>query len=582
MLFIIVDDLNTDQAKFGNTAVHTPNIDKLAEEGIQFTNAQCSWPVCGPSRASLMTGTYPETNGVMNLKTKLRVPSPDIVTIPQYLQEIGYTTEAVGKIYDPRCIDNQYDYPTSWSTPYSIDYSYPAEYGPFIKAQYRVPFPNDYKKGPLTEKGPEGVDDDGYIDGQIAIDAISRINSYKNSNKPFFLSVGFKKPHTPFIAPKKYWDMYNINDIEIAPYQKLPEGTTDIAMNNDNSEVKNYDDVRLLTVDQDKGDFTSSVTINGETFTKVLPEEKQKELILGYYAAISYIDAQIGMVIHALEENGLKDNTLIIFTSDHGFTLGDSGMWAKHNILNNTSNVPFIIVDPSREAGIEPRAVQLVDIFPTICDWLNIKDLEQFQGNSMLSPISSEDDFPGNLAMTRFKKQGKNGYSFKRNNYRYTLWTKQSAKTDSYSSMVPQVEEFYKYESNTGQQVERENIINSATGVDKANLNEIKAEVEKWWNAYNKKHVNESEIPDDPYLSENTNDIKTKYNLYPNPSDKEVTVYGDFHKNSIIKIYALNGEEIMEKKITKNTDSYKLNISTLSKGTYVVSVNGISNTLIKK
>jgi len=248
VLFIIVDDLNTDQAKFGNTAVHTPNIDKLAEEGIQFTNAQCSWPVCGPSRASLMTGTYPETNGVMNLKTKLRVPSPDIVTIPQYLQEIGYTTEAVGKIYDPRCIDNQYDYPTSWSTPYSIDYSYPAEYGPFVKAQYRVPFPNDYKKGPLTEKGPEGVDDDGYIDGQIAIDAISRINSYKNSNKPFFLSVGFKKPHTPFIAPKKYWDMYNINDIEIAPYQKLPEGTTDIAMNNDNSEVKNYDDVKNLIV----------------------------------------------------------------------------------------------------------------------------------------------------------------------------------------------------------------------------------------------------------------------------------------------------------------------------------------------
>ncbi|MCK5906509.1 MAG: sulfatase, partial [Flavobacteriales bacterium] len=386
VLLIVVDDLNTDQASFGNSAVHTPNIDALAQEGIQFTNTQCSWPVCGASRASFTTGTYPETNGVMNLSTELRDVSPNIVTIPQYLKEIGYTSEAVGKIYDPRCIDDAYDYPTSWSTPYNKNYTYPEEYGPFVKGQYRVPFPANYTKGPSTEKGPDGVLDDGYSDGQIALDAVNRLNNYKNSSKPFFLAVGFRKPHTPFISPKKYWDMYDINNIDISSFQALPVGTTEIAMNNDNSEIKGYDDVRLLTSDQTKGgDFTSSVTIDGQTFNKVLQENKQKELIMGYYATVSYIDAQIGIVMKALEDNGLKDNTLVIFTSDHGFTLGDNGMWAKHNILNNTSNVPFIIVDPNRGAGIEPRAVQLIDIFPTICDWLNIKDLEQFQGNSMLS-----------------------------------------------------------------------------------------------------------------------------------------------------------------------------------------------------
>ena len=494
VLLIVVDDLNTDQASFGNAAVHTPNIDALAQEGIQFTNTQCSWPVCGASRASFTTGTYPETNGVMNLSTELRDVSPNIVTIPQYLKEIGYTSEAVGKIYDPRCIDSQYDYPTSWSTPYNKNYTYPAKYGPFVKGQYRVAFPDTYTKGPSTEKGPDGVLDDGYSDGQIALDAVNRLNNYKNSSEPFFLAVGFRKPHTPFISPKKYWDMYDINNIDMSSYQTLPVGTTDIALNNNSSEIKGYDDVRLLTSDQTKnGDFTSSITIDGLTFDKVLQENKQKELIMGYYATVSYIDAQIGIVMKALEDNGLKENTLVIFTSDHGFSLGDNGMWAKHHILNNTSNVPFIIVDPNRGPGIEPRAVQLIDIFPTICDWLNIKDLEQFQGNSMLSPVPNDAVFPANLAMTRFKKDGKIGYSFKRDNYRYTLWTKESAKLDKYTDMVPVVEELYKYDSNLSQEADLVNLINDASEKDK--LDEIKAEVKVWWNAYNNNHVNASDIP---------------------------------------------------------------------------------------
>ena len=581
ILFIIVDDLNTDEAAFGNTAVYTPNIDLLAQEGIQFTNTQCSWPVCGASRASFTTGTYPETNGVMNLSTKIRDVSPNIVTIPQYLKEIGYTSEAVGKIYDHRCIDEDYDYPTSWSTPYNKNYTYPAEYGPFVKGQYRVPFPEEYIKGPSTEKGPEGVLDDGYGDGQVALDAVARLEKFKKGDKPFFLAVGFRKPHTPFISPKKYWDMYDINNIDISSYQALPVGTSNLALNNNNGEIKGYDDVRLLTSDQTtSGEFTASITIDGKTFDKVLQEDKQKELIMGYYAAISYIDAQIGIVMKSLEDNGFKDNTLVIFTSDHGFTLGDNGMWAKHNILNNTSHVPFIIVDPSRGASIEPRAVQLIDIFPTICDWLNIKDLEQFQGNSMLSPVPSDAVFPANLAMTRFKKSGKIGYSFKRDNYRYTLWTRQSAKLDKYSTMVPVEEELYKYDSNLSQEADLVNLINDPSEKDK--LDEIKAQVEIWWNAYNNNHVNESEIPENPDLSESMIDTKINYSIFPNPTNKKITIFGNFEKNTTIKVYALNGKEIMKKNIYKNTEKYNLNISTLKVGTYVISINGINYTLVKE
>ena len=577
VLLIIVDDLNTDQAAFGNAAVHTPNIDALAQEGIQFTNTQCSWPVCGASRASFTTGTYPETNGVMNLSTELRDVSPNIVTIPQYLKEIGYTSEAVGKIYDPRCIDSNYDYPISWSTPYSKDYTYPAKYGPFVKGQYRVAFPGSYKKGPSTEKGPDGVLDDGYNDGQIALDAVSRLDNFKNSSNPFFLAVGFKKPHTPFIAPKKYWDMYDINNIEIAPYQKLPVGTTDIAFSSSN-EIKGYDDVRLLTSDQTKsGDFTSSITIDGQTFNNVLQENKQKELIMGYYSAISYIDAQIGIVMQALEDNGLKDNTLVIFTSDHGFTLGDNGMWAKHNILNNTSNVPFIILDPNRGASIEARAVQLIDIFPTICDWLNIDDLDQFQGNSMLSPVPVDAIFPANLAMTRFKSSGKIGYSFKRDNYRYTLWTKQSAKLDNYSTMIPVEEELYKYDSNLSQKADLVNLINDAS--EKSKLDEIKVEVEKWWNAYRNNHTNESTIPP---LSNEEFDSQSKFTIFPNPSFDFINISGDVVGECSIIVRTMGGRKVIEKSVNnRNNTVLSINISSLPKGVYAISVNGVSYKLLK-
>ncbi len=570
VLLIIVDDLNTDESSYGNTNVITPNMDKLSQQGIQFTNVHCSYPVCGPSRASFLTGTYPETNGVINLKTLLRDVSPDIVTLPQYLKHKGYITSGVGKVFDPRSVDDQHD-EVSWSVPYTKpgSYTYPSEYGPFVKGQYRV------KADQSTEKGPEGVDDDGYVDGQIALDAIDKLNDFKDRSEPFFLSVGFKKPHLPFIAPKKYWDLYNLNNIAVSDYQTLPVGTGDIAFSI-SGEFKGYLDIKpYLDGDQGKKDnFTS--TVNG--FQQVLDESKQKEITLAYYATVSYIDAQIGKVIDALEANGQKENTLIILTSDHGFKLGDHNIWGKHNLLQNATQIPFVLIDPSKTNGVENRAIQLIDLFPTICELVDLPMLEQFQGNSIFSN-ENELTFPMNLSVSYYRSDGKKGYSFKRDNFRYTLWTKQTPMNDKYEDIEIFAEELYEYPNGDLQYIERTNLINEPAYQNK--LSEIKTEVEKWWIAYNNNHKNYSDI--DGVLAIHDNHLSDKMNIiYPNPVGNQITIHGEFHKETRVKLYNLQGKLILQKiPYIIHLNAIELDVHHINSGIYILKVNNKSYKLIK-
>ncbi|RUA06888.1 MAG: hypothetical protein DSY82_09035 [Flavobacteriia bacterium] len=570
VLLIIVDDLNTDEASFGNDAVITPHIDQLSQEGIRFTNVQTSYPVCGPSRASFLTGTYPETNGVINLKVQLREVSPDIVSLPQYLKHKGYITSAVGKVFDPRNVDDDHD-GISWSVQYPnpSQYTYPAEYGSFVKGQYRV------LADQSTEKGPTGVDDDGYVDGQIALDAINKLNSFKDQDKPFFLSVGFKKPHLPFIAPEKYWNLYNINNIEVTAYQQLPEGTNNIAFST-SGEFKNYLDIKAyLDGDQGKNDnFTS--TVNG--FEKVLDESKQKETILAYYAAISYIDAQIGKVVDALEKNGQKNNTIIILTSDHGFKLGDHNIWGKHNLLQNATQVPFIIIDPSRNSGVENRAVQLIDLFPSICRMLDLPLLEQFQGNSYFTDESAETTFPLGLAVSFYRHEGKKGYSFKKDRYRYTLWTKQTPMENTYDEVVAFAEELYEYPENNLHFIERKNLISDPAYQDI--LSNIKREVEKWWHAYNQNHKNHSDI-DGILAVDDYNKLDDIENIYPNPAKEIINIKGNFNKDIYLKLYNLKGKTVSEKlNYINKTDRIELNIQNIESGIYILRINNKTFKLI--
>ncbi|MBD0405457.1 sulfatase-like hydrolase/transferase [Flammeovirga sp. EKP202] len=483
ILFIMVDDLNTDLTAFGNEEVITPTFDQLSQQGIQYANAQCSYPVCGPSRASFLTGTYPERNGITNLTLKLEETAPNLTTLPQYLALNGYRTAAVGKVFDPRNVDDGHN-TTSWTDDYKDPnhYDYPEEYGDFVSGNnYRV------EAGVSYEKGPEGVGDDGYQDGQFTLEAIKVMNKFSVTEQPFFLSVGFKKPHLPFVAPQKYFDLYEGKTITLANYQKLPEGTDSIAYKAP-SELLGYKDIPQTWEDIYKD------------AEKVLNLEKQRELLTAYYACASYIDAQIGMLVDHLEAIGEKDNTLIIVSSDHGFNLGDHNMWGKHNLLQNSAQVPLIIIDPSERLKESERAVQLIDLYPTICDYAYLPKPTFLQGNSLYHNDEEERAYPLDLAVTYYKRNGKNGYSFKKGNERYTLWTSNKEMTPlnvPYSEVTAFHEEFYIYENS--QAIETINEVNNAEYSNKIAL--LKQDVEQWWNQYyatNEERVNGNLIKTNP------------------------------------------------------------------------------------
>ncbi|NLR91119.1 sulfatase-like hydrolase/transferase [Flammeovirga agarivorans] len=466
VLFIVVDDLNTDLFSFGNTEVITPNFDRLAQEGIQYQNAQCSYPVCGPSRASMLTGTYPERNGVTNLSTLLDDESPELTTLPELLKDNGYNTAAIGKVFDPRNVDDAHN-GDSWTEAYKDpnSYDYPQEYGDFVQgSKYRV------QSGTSFEVGPDNVGDDGYQDGQFANHAMNYIEHMGNQDQPFFLAVGFKKPHLPFIAPKEYFDLYENAELSLASIQGLPEGTADFVQKAP-TEIKGYSDIPQEW----------SETYNG--YSQVLELQKQRDLIKAYYACASYIDAQIGKVIDKLEETGQKENTLVIITSDHGFNLGDHNMWGKHNLLQNAAQVPMIVIDPSNNLRSSNRSVQLIDLYPTICDYTSIDKPEFLQGNSLFHDDTDATYYPMDLAVTFYKTDGSNGYSFKRGNERYTLWTDRKTMTPAgveFEDITIRHEEYYRYSN--AQELESSNAINNSAYQN--NIQELRDLAAVWWNKY--------------------------------------------------------------------------------------------------
>ncbi len=215
VLFIAIDDLKPLLNCYGENFAKTPAIDLLANKGTVFNNAHCQWAVSGPSRASLLTGKTTDVTGVQNLSTLLRDVTPNIITLPQYFKNLGYTSAAAGKVFDPRSVDNGHD-AISWSIPYIKSYEYPAEYGDFVGGtKYRV------LDKTVTEKGPVGVKFDGYTDGQICLDALGKLDDFADSGENFFLAVGFKKPHIPFVAPAEYWNLYNREDIMCLPLFRI-------------------------------------------------------------------------------------------------------------------------------------------------------------------------------------------------------------------------------------------------------------------------------------------------------------------------------------------------------------------------
>ena len=446
ILFIAVDDLKPELGCYGNKLIKTPNIDRLAKMGTVFMNNYCQQAVCGPTRASLMTGMRPDVTKVWDLKTQMRDMNPDIVTLPQYLITQGYTTSGIGKIFHPSSAIKKVD-PVSWSIPYleAKEGDFANGLGLPANAQYQKPenkalFPPKEKgqpkvkkeddgddETPLTVKGPSSecidVPDNAYNDGVYALKAKKQLIELTKAGKPFFMAVGFHKPHLPFVAPKKYWDLYKREDMPIAPSQEHSKDGPLIAYHK-SGELRNYIDIPEFA------------TLPGEDLRIGLKIDKQKELIHGYYAAVSYTDAQIGILLNTLESLGTLNNTIIVLWGDHGWHLGDHDLWEKHTNFEQATRSPLIIAAPGMKPGKSTSPTEHVDIFPTICNLAAVPVPTQLQGKS-LKPVMldnkakvkefSVSQYPRKLQKEEVKKKGYDdnkimGYSLRTDKYRFTIW----------------------------------------------------------------------------------------------------------------------------------------------------------------
>lgn len=460
VLFIAVDDLKPLLGCYGDKIAKTPTIDALAQRGCLFTNAYCQQAISGPTRASLLTGVSPDQTKVWDLKTQLRDQCPNIVTLPQYFKKYNYDVVGYGKIYDPRTVDKGYD-SVSWSKPYVIGIPFlNAAYGKPLMSHYQSPilkekFENIYKEA--KTKGLKGykakryaykqikmsteciaIPDDAYLDGAIAKGAVDYLENYKG-NKPFFLAVGFKKPHLPFCAPKKYWDLYKREEMPLAVYRKRSKNGPSIAYHK-SGELRNYSDIPSLISFNDVNNL-------------VLPDEKARELIHGYYACVSYMDAQLAKVIKVLKEKGLDKNTIIVFWGDHGWHLGDHGLWNKHSNFEQATHVPMLIVDPSSKKRRVSHPVAFLDIYPTLCRMTGLPVASYLEGQD-LSSIVFGDTKATNLSpyvVSQYPRGKRMGYSIRTQQYRYTVWVNWKNKKTIPNDVF--AEELYDYKNDPNETI---------------------------------------------------------------------------------------------------------------------------------
>ena len=339
VLLICVDDLKPLLGCYGDPFAKTPNLDKLATRAVVMEAAYCNQAICAPSRNALMTGLRPQTLGIYNLGTNFRQARPDATTLSQYFRKHGHRTEALGKIYHAG--HGNGDDAASWEVPH---------FSPWKVGAYQLP-ENRPARGTKHAKGPAfesaDVPDTAYPDGVLAAEAIRRLTAAKaRSGTPFFIGLGFSKPHLPFCAPKKYWDIHDPARLPLATVTEPPAGAPPFAPQF-GAELRSY----------------SGIPAQG-----ALPEDLQRTLVHGYYAATSYVDAQLGLVLDTLDELDLTRNTIIVLWGDHGFHLGDHGMWCKHTNYEQAARIPLMIAAPGIMPARTAALVETVDIYPTLCE----------------------------------------------------------------------------------------------------------------------------------------------------------------------------------------------------------------------
>lgn len=394
VLFIITDDLNCDLGSYGHYLVKSPNLDSLSREGVQFENAHTQFPLCGPSRASIMTGLYPDQTKLKHNRIYLRQTIPYVTTIGERFRQEGYNSVRIGKIYH---YDNPGDIGTSsFDDVYTWDYTF-NPYGRDKKEEYNINtlVPNRYG-GTLSWLATEGTDEE-QTDGMSATIASDLLEQFAKNNQKFFLAVGLFRPHTPFVAPQKYFDLYPKDLIE------LPTVTPE-----------DY----LETIPA-----SARRTIRAIKNQIDLEDDVSKTIIQAYYATISFVDAQIGRILDKLKETGLEDNTIVVFTSDHGYHMREHGHWQKMTLFENATRVPLIISGPSVEKGLNKSPVELVDLYPTLMDLVGFETPTFVSGKSLEPILSGTSERIRNSALTQIH----GGYSLKTDRYRLTQWGNQSS-----------------------------------------------------------------------------------------------------------------------------------------------------------
>ena len=401
VLFIAVDDLRPEINASGSKLIKTPNLDRIAARGTTFDRAYCQQAVCSPSRSSLMTGRRPDATRVWDLETHFRKALPDAITVAQHFKNHGYYSQSMGKIFH-----GGFDDAPSWSEPSQYPKATPYA-SPEALKMIADPANIDKKgraRGPAVESAD--VPDDTFIDGKVARLAVATLAKLKQKEQPFFLAVGMAKPHLPFVAPKKYWDLYNPNDIYVPAYQKLPAGAPEFVGHN-NSELKSY------------ADIPNDGAIDDAT---------ARHLRHGYYAAISYMDAQVGLILDALEKEGLVENTIIVLWGDHGWQLGEHGLWHKHTNFEIAARAPLLISMPGQKAAGRKSAslAEFIDIYPTLADACGLAKPKDIDGVSLRPILDDADAKVRPVAISQYPRSdaGKSlmGYSIRDDRWRLVLW----------------------------------------------------------------------------------------------------------------------------------------------------------------
>jgi arylsulfatase A-like enzyme len=410
---IAIDDLRPDLGCYGSPVAQTPAIDRLAARSTVFRRAYCQQAVCSPSRTSLMTGLRPDTTRVWDLKTHFRAAVPDCMTLPEHFKAHGYHTAALGKIYHGGFEDGR-----SWSEPHwypdghTIDVA-DKDWTRRTRTR-RQSLVEQYPAGEPRNAAGKGRafvvsdgDDDELPDGATAAEAVRRLADLKRSGTPFFLAIGFVKPHLPFVAPRRYWDLHDPDALPAPPTDRLPAGAPAFA-GHDNGELHSY---------------------IGIPEGNPIPPEVAARLRHGYHACVSFADAQVGRVLDALDREELTDDTVVVLWGDHGWQLGDHGLWHKHTTYELATRAPLVIAAPGGRGQASDSLVEFVDVYPTLVELCGLPAAADLAGTSLAPLLHDPSARVKPVAISQYPRpRGPGtdvplmGYSIRDDRWRLTVW----------------------------------------------------------------------------------------------------------------------------------------------------------------